>query len=376
MLRSPAPKRDERGAIAVMYAMLLLFVLIPVAALGVDLGNAVARRTATQTQADFSAYAGSDHMTGSETAGGTPTTVLVDAVAASMNANQPQDDGVQPQDDPDRKCWHDGDCVTRGELLNGNLDDGEVQYLSGGRVKVTAPANLVKFGLAGVLGFNQTTVGASATVMVKSPGLRVLPMFAVDGCDYGRQTLTDPAHVSSSSVMPTLADDTATNITGLTNTSGLLYDSAGTVVPTITVNSTGNEISFTGGNKWKDTTKVGFFREGLALPVPEADRVRDRSGHDRPRHDRSEHCLDGQRQPNDPPPDPRRRRADPGRLVRPRLERHVQQQRHQRVVGQDRGDSVPGRHARPGVRRRLRPGQLRHPALPAHRTSRRRTTCP
>jgi len=260
----PTAKRDERGAIAVMYAGLLLFVLIPVAALGVDLGNAVARRTATQTQADFAAYAGSDHMTGSETAGGTPTTALVDAVVASMNANQPQDDSGS--------CWREGgaDCVSASELTNNNLDDGEVQYLSGGRVKVTAPANLVKFGLAGVLGYNQTTVGASATVMIKSPGLRVLPMFAVDGCDYGRQTLTDPAHVPAGSSIPTLAADTDTNITGLTNTSGLLYDSAGTLVPNITLNSTGNQISFTGGNKWKDTTKVGFFREGLAAPVPEA----------------------------------------------------------------------------------------------------------
>ena len=189
MLRSPAPKRDERGAIAVMYAMLLLFVLIPVAALGVDLGNAVPGGPATQTQADFSAYAGSDHMTGSETAGGTPTTVLVDAVVG-LDERQPA---------PGRlgHCWRDGAAPTasrrRAHQRQPRRRRGAVPLRWPG--KVTAPANLVKFGLAGVLGFNQTTVGASATVMVKSPGLRVLPMFAVDGCDYGRQTLTDPAHV-------------------------------------------------------------------------------------------------------------------------------------------------------------------------------------
>ena len=226
----------------------------------------MARKTHTQAQADFAAYAGSDHMTGTEAAGGTPTNVLVDAVVASMNANQPQDDSSD--------CWRDETCVTRAELTNGNLDDGEVQYLAGGKVKVTAPRNLVDFALAGSMGFDSTTVGASATVMVKSPGLRVLPMFAVDGCDYGRQTLTDPAHVTPSSTVPTLAADTDTNITGLTNTSGVLYDGLGNVVPTLTVNSTGNEISFTGGNKWKDTTKIGFFREGLALPVPETSSFR------------------------------------------------------------------------------------------------------
>ncbi len=48
MLTSRARKRDERGAIAVMYAGVLLFILIPIAALGIDLGNAVARKTHTR----------------------------------------------------------------------------------------------------------------------------------------------------------------------------------------------------------------------------------------------------------------------------------------------------------------------------------------
>jgi Flp pilus assembly protein TadG len=257
-------KRDERGAIAMMYALLLLFILVPVGALAVDLGNAVSRRTVTQTQADFAAYAGADYLNGTEAAGSTISTDVLTAVVNSLNANQPQDDAAAKA-----TCWRSKTCVTSSQLTNGNLADGEVQMLSNGRLKVTAPGNRVAFGLAGAVGYNETTVTANATVVIKSAGLRVLPMFAVDGCDYGRQTLTDPAHVPAAAGVPTLADDTATNITGLNNTSGLLYDSGNNLVPNLTVNSTGNYITFIGGNKWKDTTKFGFFREGLALPVPE-----------------------------------------------------------------------------------------------------------
>jgi len=38
---SGASRKGESGAVAVMYAILIVFILLPVSALGVDLGNAV-----------------------------------------------------------------------------------------------------------------------------------------------------------------------------------------------------------------------------------------------------------------------------------------------------------------------------------------------
>ena len=49
---------------------------------------------------------------------------------------------------------------------------------------------------------------ASALVNVFTAGNRVMPMFAVQGCDYGLQTLADPANDHTVPVVPTLAFDT------------------------------------------------------------------------------------------------------------------------------------------------------------------------
>lgn len=254
-------RRDDSGAVAVMYALLLTVVLIPISALGVDLGNAVARRTHIQSQADFGAFAAATELTGSESAGDAPAAVLVDEVVASLNANQPQDD--------DRACWRTQSCVTATMLTDGDLTNGEVRHLSGGRTQVSAPEAYVDFALSGSMGFDGVDVDGSATVKIKSGGLRVMPMFAVSGCDYGRQTLTDPAGPGPSpSGVPPLAFDSDSNETTLQSGGLTAYDSGGSVVPNLVLNSTGNVVTLS-AKKWKATTKIGFFREPATTPVVE-----------------------------------------------------------------------------------------------------------
>ena len=82
-------------------------------------------------------------------------------------------------------------------------------------LQVIAPYNKVDFGLANFLGIDSTTVHGSALVNVFTAGKRVMPMYAVQGCDYGLQTLADPANGHTTPVVPTLAFNTDNNSTNL-----------------------------------------------------------------------------------------------------------------------------------------------------------------
>ena len=116
MLKARRARRDERGAVAVIWAVLLFLVIIPMAALGTDIGNAVARKTVTQTQADFAALDDGQQITDNPAAGTTPSTAIVNAVVASLNGNQPQDDVQQ-------LCAKAKTCVSANR--RDNLDNGE-----------------------------------------------------------------------------------------------------------------------------------------------------------------------------------------------------------------------------------------------------------
>src|SRR5262245_18891125 len=106
---------DERGAVAIIMALVSI-VLFSIAALTVDLGNAFARRTDTQTQADFGALAAGRLQTSTATAGMTIPPAMVAAVRDAMNNNQPQDDKSP--------CWTTKTCVTSAQLTDGTLSNG------------------------------------------------------------------------------------------------------------------------------------------------------------------------------------------------------------------------------------------------------------
>jgi len=248
--------RDERGAIAIMFALMTVF-LLTLAALGTDLGNAISRHTDTQTQADFAAYDAGQKLNESIDASSTVTDDVLDAILASFNNNQPEDDS--------RSCWRSRNCVTKADLTDGSMANGDVRVTSLG-LQVTAPTSRVDFGFANVFGVNGTSVQARATVNIFSLGPRVMPMFAVSGCDWGRQTLTDPANGHVTSSVPTLAFDGDTNQNNLIADSVVLKDSTGTTVTNLTKNSTGNSMVIN-GTKWKDLTKFGFFRSDDTTPA-------------------------------------------------------------------------------------------------------------
>jgi hypothetical protein len=253
MLKERLSRRDESGAVAVMFGLLAVM-LMSVAALGVDIGNEVGRHTTTQTQADFAAFAAAQTLDGTGGVGSTPSATVVNAAVTALNANQPQDDKTPPG--KPANCVTNKNCVVASDLTDGNLDNGEVRYTSLG-LQVTAPRHWVTFGMARIMGFQGSFVGAQATVDVFSPGLRVMPMFAVQGCDYGLQTLADPANGQTPPAVPTLAFNAETNTTVLSQVA--LTDSTNTVVPTLAYQSTGNKIAVT-ATKWSTTNYIGFFR--------------------------------------------------------------------------------------------------------------------
>ncbi len=266
----PGRNRDERGATAIITAFMCI-VLFGIAALSVDLGNAFARRTDTQTQADYGALAAARLQTETAKSGMTISSAMVDAVRDAFNNNQPQDDSGT--------CWTTKTCVVSGQLTDNNLLNGEIRYCGAGGpscgtgyaatvkgLQVFAPRNRIDYGFANIFGVGNGNVSADALVNVFTAGKRVMPMYAVTGCDYGLQTLADPANGHTTPAVPTIAYDTDTNTTDLTPLSQELRDSTNAVVASLEFDSTGNTVSFE-AKKWVNATKIGFFRSDSALPA-------------------------------------------------------------------------------------------------------------
>ena len=261
-------RHDESGAVALLTAMMCIL-LFTMAALSVDLGNGFARRTDTQTQADYGALAAARLQTETAKSGMTIPPTMVDAVRDAMNVNQPQDDSST--------CWTTKTCVTSSQLIDGNLVNGEIRFCAGATcgagytssvkgLQVFAPRNKVEYGFARVLGVNNGSVQAAALVNVFTGGQRVMPMYAVKGCDYGLQTLSDPANGHVTSPLLTLAFNSDTNNTKLTADSDVLMDSAGGVVTNLVHNSTGNTLTFS-ASKWDNSRYIGFFRADDTSPA-------------------------------------------------------------------------------------------------------------
>src|SRR5688500_13032799 len=116
-LRARRAQRDESGAVALMTGLLVV-VLVSVAALGVDLGNAMNRKQVTQNSSDFAALAGANGLPSTAT----PTVQLV---ADYLNTNASSTDGgteCNPQA---------GSTITAAMLTDGSNVNGEVTFPSG-----------------------------------------------------------------------------------------------------------------------------------------------------------------------------------------------------------------------------------------------------
>lgn len=246
-------RASERGAVALIYALLAV-VLLGVAALSVDLGNGIARRSDVQGQADFAALSAAPAL-GTRASGAVPDGVL-DIVRTELNNNRVLNDNGS--------CRDEAPCVgSNAQLVDGNLANGEARFCSGlnapasgcrkAGLQVIAPSARVNFGFAGIFGAEAMNVQGSATVALKSP-MGPIPLYAVAGCDYGRQTLTDPASGQVTPVVPPLAfplDDNGAELTSLS-------------VPQVNSNATGVRLTVD-ASRLDHITRVGFFRETSLL---------------------------------------------------------------------------------------------------------------
>jgi hypothetical protein len=181
----------------------------------------------------------------------------VQAAVDYLNRDQPQDD--------DSNCQVTKNCVTAAQLVDADLTNGHIEYLSTDLLRVTAPEARVNFGLAAAMGFNSTDVLAQATVGIFTPGTGVMPTYAVSGCDWGVQTLTDPATGQVQPTVPPLEDSPGTGEADL-DSLGLSSVALNAIGVTLTFDGSkfGPEIPQTPPPATPPTTLVGFFRSTAA----------------------------------------------------------------------------------------------------------------
>ena len=187
---------------------LLSVVLLSMAAMGVDLGNAWAQKRQVQAGSDLAAEAGA----GIKGANLPATTVHSCSYgnAGAVSTDQSVKDIV---DLPGEPGVPDGTGATYSsylanlpaQLTDCNMANGEVVYgtptftagawsvaFNKNQLSLVSPPKHVTFGLAGVMGFSGTNVNGVSTVEIRSPKFGALPFYAFSGCDYGPQTLQQP----------------------------------------------------------------------------------------------------------------------------------------------------------------------------------------
>jgi Flp pilus assembly protein TadG len=259
-LRPQRRTRDESGAIAIMTGILVV-VLVSIAALGVDLGNAMNRKQVTQNSADFAALAGANGLPDTST----PTVQLV---ANYLNTNAASTDGgteCNPQA---------GVTITTTMLTDGNEVNGEVTFPEGtNRIRVVSPAARVQFGMAGVMGFDDTCVSSVATARISSGSIGMAPYYATNACDQGPQILkSDAGGPSIPFDVPALHFDAQTNTSVLSSTDPNPNPDSIPIQPI--GNPDGPQIVLTGTDMNATTIdRVGFFSSDQSAPtlaVPKA----------------------------------------------------------------------------------------------------------
>lgn len=250
-------RRGEHGAVAVMFALMVVL-LMTVAALGTDLGNAWARKTDTQNQADFAAYDVAikypDLVTNAPLGPLGPGTLCTE-INARLQANQPEDDDGLPTINV---------CDAANNPADGNA---EMILMPGGQkaLRVTSPTARVSFGLANVFGQSGVDVRSTAAVGVFTAGPRVLPMFAVAGCDYSNQTLIDFG--ADDAFVPTLSHPSDNGAARLESIQAQSFATGSWVdVPTITQGQGPFRIRLT-ATQWNKTWRIGFFRGDASEPL-------------------------------------------------------------------------------------------------------------
>ena len=184
------PRRDDRGAIAVITAIITSMVLFVVAALTVDIGNAWARRGQLQAQVDGAALFAGQYLPAA-----LPATKLRAAKAAiwyiacvkpvagqdaDFNADYPIPRGS------DGRFICDGPSFTPSSTTYdaaaaAMIGNGAISFPNRFEIKVTSPFARITFGFGGVVGAEGSTQQKVASAHVYSAG-GVVPMGGSVGC--------------------------------------------------------------------------------------------------------------------------------------------------------------------------------------------------
>jgi len=210
-------RRHERGAVAVMFALLAV-VLMSISALSVDLGNAWQAKRQVQAGSDLAVEAGAGIKGANLPKTGAVNTCSYGA-AGALATDQSVKDIAQylaDQANPSQTGASYSSMLVNlpGQLTDCNMNNGEVVYgqpkktgstwtvtYNKNQLSLVSPPKTVDFGLAGIMGFHSTNVNGVSTVEIKSPKFSTLPFYAFDGCDYGPQTLQQPNNGQSASTV-------------------------------------------------------------------------------------------------------------------------------------------------------------------------------
>ncbi len=179
---TPPPDDQERGATAVLVAILSL-VLLGVGAVAVDMGQVYAKRASLQTNVDLAVLAAAAELNGT----GSCTTQAKAAASRFLTL-----------------AGNEVDLQRAVNLNDGDRSNGQM-ICSGWTVKLFAPSARVNFGLAKALSPDNdgVDVPASAEAAVYSPkGRGIMPAFVAPGCDYGEHTLVPDFSAGGTSVPP------------------------------------------------------------------------------------------------------------------------------------------------------------------------------
>jgi hypothetical protein len=274
-------RRDDRGAVAVMVALTSLM-LLTMAALGTDLGQAWAAKRQIQGNSDLATLAGAG-ISGNDLPGpGTLKTcgygkgaLATDPAAVDVAryvASKAYTPNLAPAAVPLATVTATATTLTDCNVANGEIFYGQPTYTKAtnswslafnkNQLSLVSPPQKVDFGFAGILGFNSTNVVGMSTVEIRSPKFSALPFYAFSGCDYGPQTLQQPNNgQNANAVMLYLPNDNASaTLTSITPTS-YPVDTTGTVVEPLVIN--GSNFTSSGG-----VQKVGFFESGNGIDGP------------------------------------------------------------------------------------------------------------
>ena len=242
-------QRDERGATAIMMALLSTVVFM-VGAVAVDMGQVYAKRSALQSNVDMAAMAAASELTQETGCNAEVVTKAEEFLLKDTNEVHGQ---------------------IALSLQDGNETNGEISCPGNWRVRLLAPRATVDFGMARIFeGEESLDVPASATAQIKGSPIDHLPMYAVAGCDSGHQVISNPPPgPTPTSTPPALTPNGTAQVRSLVVTPSEIEEGATAPVPmTVTGQVKGLAAGTTGQVTFSDSAAGNNTDAGSATPLP------------------------------------------------------------------------------------------------------------